>query len=270
MSETPLIEIQNATVWRGSSCVLRDFTLSIGQAERVAVLGPNGSGKTTLLKTITQEIRPVVNEHSWIKVLGRRRWDVWSLRQHFGLVSQDLQNEFLPNSTVLDVIVSGFFSTIGVHDHQAAEVGPEHLVRARAVMGSMGIETLEGRKYRSLSTGQQRRCLLARALVHSPKMLIFDEPTSGLDMAASFDFQARVGNLARSGCGLVWVTHHLNDLPPEIERVVVLKSGQIVADGPKGEVLKADLLSEVYETQLRIAEIDGCFLAFPGSLEGNA
>lgn len=264
MYEAPLIEIHNATVWRGSTCVLRNFSLTIDQHERVAIIGPNGSGKTTLLKTITRELYPVVSADSWIRILGRERWNVWNLREHIGLVSHELQTGFTPYSSVRDVVVSGFFSSIGVDDRLRARIEPGHLDRARAVMHALGLETLAERQYRTLSTGQQRRCLLGRALIHDPHTLILDEPTAGLDMTASFDLLARIGTLGLLGRSLVWVTHHLNDMPREIERVIVLKNGTIVADGPKPAVLTREVLSEVYETNLRLTEVDGYYLAYPG------
>lgn len=260
-----MIEIHNATVWRGSTCVLRDFSLSIGQDERVAVLGPNGSGKTTLLMTITRDLRPVVSDDSWIRILGRERWNVWDLREHIGLVSHDLQTGFTQGSTVLEVIVSGFFSSIGLDDRLRSRIEGVHLERAEAVMRSLGIEGLDGRAYRTLSTGQQRRCLLGRALVHDPQLLILDEPTSGLDLTASFQFLRLISEFVQRGRGFVWVTHHLNDIPLEVERVILMKDGAVTADGPKPDVLTSDLLSDVYETDLRVAEVDGHFLAYPGS-----
>jgi iron complex transport system ATP-binding protein len=231
----------------------------------VAILGPNGAGKTTLLKTIDRELYPVVSDDSWIQILGQTRWNVWNLRQHIGLVSQDLQSAFMPNSTVFDAIVSGFFSSIGVHWQLRDLIEPEQLERATTVMQMLGLETLREREYRTLSTGQQRRCLLGRALVHDRHTLILDEPTSGLDMTASFDFLARIRELARRGRSLVLVTHHLNDIPPEIERVIVLKNAKIAADGPKASVLTGDLLSEVYETDVRVTEVEGHYFAYSGS-----
>jgi iron complex transport system ATP-binding protein len=265
MNEAPLIEIHNATVWHGSTRVFHKFSLTIRQHERVAILGPNGAGKTTLLKTIDRELYPVVSDDSWIQILGQTRWNVWNLRQHIGLVSQDLQSAFMPNSTVFDAIVSGFFSSIGVHWQLRDQIEPEQLERATTVMQMLGLETLREREYRTLSTGQQRRCLLGRALVHDPHTLILDEPTSGLDMTASFDFLARIRELARRGRSLVLVTHHLNDIPPEIERVIVLKNAKIAADGPKASVLTGDLLSEVYETDVRVTEVEGHYFAYSGS-----
>jgi iron complex transport system ATP-binding protein len=132
-------------------------------------------------------------------------------------------------------------------------------------MRMLGLEALSDREYRTLSTGQQRRCLLGRALVHDPDTLILDEPTAGLDMTASFDFLARVRGLARRGRSLVLVTHHLSDIPAEIERVIVLKNGAIVADGPKASVLCAELLSHVYETDLCLTEVEQHYFAYPAT-----
>lgn len=258
-----LIEIRNATVWRGTTRVFEHFSLTIEQGERVAILGPNGAGKTTLLKLINRELYPVANEESRITILGRDRWNVWELREHIGLVSPDLQSGFLPQSTVLESIVSGFFSSIGVHFQLKEHILPWQLQKAGAVMQELGLDSLRDRAFNTLSTGQQRRCLLGRALVHDPDTLILDEPTSGLDMTAGFDYLSRIRALARRGCSLVLVTHHLDEIPPEIERVVILKNGKVVADGPKARVLTGARLSEVYETGIGVSEVDGHFLAYP-------
>jgi iron complex transport system ATP-binding protein len=263
VNEAPLIEIRNATVWRGSTRVFRNLSLTIRQHQRVAVLGPNGSGKTTLLKTINRELYPVARDGSWIRILGRDRWNVWDLRKHIGLVSEDLQVGFLPTASVLDAIVSGYFSSIGVHQQLRDRIEPAQMQRAEAVMRALGLDGLGDREYRTLSTGQQRRCLLGRALVHDPDTLILDEPTAGLDMAGSFDFLARIRALARAGRSLVLVTHHLSDIPPEIDRVILLKSGAVVADGPKAQVLTRERLGDVYGTDLCLTEIDGHYFAYP-------
>ena len=263
MTEAPLIEIHNATVWRGSNRVLENFSLTIGQHERVAVLGPNGSGKTTLLKLIARELYPVVSDDSWVRILGRERWNVWELRRHIGLVSHDLQTGFTPHASVFEAVASGYFSSVGLDHRLRARLETAQIDRVELVLDMLGIGALKDRDYRTLSTGQQRRCLLGRALIHDPHMLILDEPTAVLDMTACFDFLARIAELVKNGCSLVWVTHHLNDIPPEVERVIVLKNGVVMADGPKREVLTAKLLREVYETDLKVIEVDGCYLAYP-------
>ena len=257
----PLVEIRNATVWRGTTRVFHNLSLTIGQHERVAIIGPNGAGKSTLLKTVSRELYPVARDGSWIRILGRERWNVWELRHHIGIVSPDLQAGFMPTATVLDAILSGFFSSIGLYHQQRDQVSQAQAICAERVMDSLGLAPLRDRAYGTLSTGEQRRCLLGRALVHEPETLVLDEATSGLDMAAAFEFMARVRELAASGCSLVLVTHHLNEIPPEIDRVVVLKDGAIVADGPKDTVLTRELLSRVYGIDIRVTRVEGWFLA---------
>lgn len=264
MADPLLIDIRNATIWRGTTRVFEMLNLRIAQHERVAILGPNGCGKTTLLKTINREIYPVVSDDSWVRILGRDRWNVWELRKHIGIVSHDIHSRYTATTTALEVVVSGFFSSVGVHGLLASRVSEAQVSKAKAALRDLGIESLQGTALRYMSTGQQRRCLLARALVHEPDILILDEPTAGLDLAASFDYLGRIRQLAAKGRNILLVTHHLNEIPPEVERVIVLKHGAVVADGDKTSVLTGKLLSAVYETPIRVTELDGYFLAYPG------
>lgn len=260
----PLVDIRNATIWRGTTCVFENLDLTIAQHERVAILGPNGSGKTTLLKSINRELYPVVSPDSSFRILGRDVWNVWELRRQIGIVSHDLQQRYTPTTTALEVVVSGFYSSIGVHGTLSCQVDDQQLQAARDTLAELGIASLARTPLKSMSTGQQRRCLLARALVHRPHTLILDEPTTGLDFAASFDYLARIGKLAAAGRNIIIVTHHLNEIPPEVDRVILLDDGRIAADGPKHAVLTAPLLSEVYQSSIRVTEIDGYYLAYPG------
>lgn len=259
-----LIEFHNATIWRGSTCVFKNLNLRIEEDERVAILGPNGSGKTTLLKTINRELYPVAQQDGWVKILGRDDWNVWELRKHVGVVSQDLQTRYTPGTTAIEVAVSGFFSSIGVHGALASRVTDAQVAAATETLAELGIEDLVETPLRHMSTGQQRRCLLARALVHRPQTLILDEPTAGLDLAASFDYLARIRQLAFGGRNIVIVTHHLDEIPPEVDRVVLLKDGAVAADGDKASVLTGAMLSAVYELPVRVTSVDGHFLAYPG------
>jgi iron complex transport system ATP-binding protein len=162
------------------------------------------------------------------------------------------------------VVISGFHSSIGVHGTLADRVDNRQIAAARATLDDLGIGALARTALRSMSTGQQRRCILARALVHKPQTLILDEPTAGLDFAASFDYLARIRRLSDAGRNILVVTHHLNEIPPGIDRVVLLQNGQIAVDGQKNEVLTDDILSEVYEVPIRVTEINGYYLAYPG------
>jgi len=265
MSDAPLIDIHNATIYRGDTRVFDKFDLTIEQHEQVAILGPNGSGKTTLLKVVNREIYPVLQDDSWIRILGRSTWNVWELRSHIGVVSHDLQARYRGTTSGLDVVLSGYLSSVGIHGILAGRINDAQKTKARQVMLDLGVGSLADTPLQNMSTGQQRRCLLGRALVHDPDTLILDEPTAGLDLTASFDYLARVRDLVDKGKNIVVVTHLLNEIPPDIERVVLLREGSIVADGPKEAVLTEENLLRTYGTPIKLARVDGYYLAYPAS-----
>ena len=269
--EAPLLDIHNATIFRGSTRVFDRFSLEIRQHEHVAILGPNGSGKTTLLKLINRELYPVVTEDSWVRILGRSNWNVWELRSRIGIVSHELQARYRDATTALDVVLSGYLSSIGLQGVLTGRVGGEQKTAALRIMSELGIGHLADTPLRRMSTGEQRRCLLGRALVHEPETLILDEPTAGLDLTASFDYLERIRKLVKKGRSIVLVTHALNEIPPEVERVILIRGGAIVADGPKVEVLTVDNLQKTFNTRLRLSKVDEYFLAYPAApLEVNA
>lgn len=266
MTEThrpPLIDIHDATVWRGDTRVFDGLTLRVMPGEHTVILGPNGAGKTTLLKLLTRELYPVRRKGSRVRIEGRERFDVWALRRRLGVVSHDLQHEYRERTSGLDVVLSGFRSSIGIAgiDHGLGRAEKE---RAREIMRALGVESLGGTPLGSMSTGQQRRCLLARALVHDPRVLVLDEPTAGLDLAAAFQYLGIVREQIRAGRTIVLVTHHVNEIPPEIERAVLLDRGRVVADGAKARVLTDENLSALYRTPVRVHRADGFFVALPG------
>lgn len=263
MAKAPLIEFRNATIWRGSTCVFDQLNLIIEQGECVAVLGPNGAGKTTLLKALNRELYPVVADDAWVRVLGRDRWNVWELRRHIGIVSHDLHANYPATASAADVVMSGFYASIGVHGLIREHLTDEQNQKARDVLARLGMDELADTPLEKMSTGQQRRCLLGRALVHQPHTLILDEPTAGLDFSASFGYLETLSDLSAGGTSMLIATHHLNEIPPEVSRVILLKAGQIAADGPKAEVLRSEILSDVYETPIDVSELNDYWVALP-------
>ena len=186
MSDAPLIDIRNATIYRGETKVFENLDLTIEQHEPAAILGPNGSGKTTLLKVINRELYPVHQEGSKVSILGRETWNVWELRSHIGIVSHDIHARYQDKTNGLSVVVSGYLSSVGIHGSLASRISPQQVRRAKEIMADLGIDSLQKTPLRKMSTGQQRRCLLGRALVHDPDTLILDEPTAGLDSRGKF------------------------------------------------------------------------------------
>jgi iron complex transport system ATP-binding protein len=252
-----MIELHKVTAYQQQTRVLNQLSLKIGAQERVAILGPNGAGKSTLLKLINRELYPVAQDGSYLKLFGSETLNLWQLRDKIGFVSQDLQEDYTPYSSALEVVVSGFFGAIGSHEHLKPTA--LQLDQARAMMVRLGIAQDESCMFQRLSTGQKRRLLLARALVHHPEALIFDEPANGLDMGASLAMLTLLRSFCCEGRSLLITTHHVDEIIPEVDRVVLIRQGQIVADGPKSELLTSENLSDLYQTPLHISEKNGWY-----------
>jgi len=257
MSQAALIEFERISVMRGTTIALDDVSLKIGIGEHIAILGPNGCGKSTLIKTITRECYSLIRPGSSVRILGEERWNIFELRALLGIVSTDLMVTCTRDISGRDVVLSGFFSSIGVWPHQ--EITSEMYDRAERAMAMLEVSHLAGRFTDEMSSGEARRMLIARALVHDPRALVLDEPSVALDLSAQHELRLIFRKLAQSGIGIVMVTHHLSDLIPEIQRVLLMNRGRIIADGPTKEVLVESKLSELFGRPLQLSERDGYY-----------
>ena len=254
-SQSEFLELSNVNVARGDRVVLHDVNLTIRTGEHVAILGPNGCGKSTLILTMACQIYPIVQPGMRVCIFGRERWDLTQLRKHFGVVSAGLLGTDLPGertavTTGLDAVIAGFFSASTLWPN--LHVTPEMRERAREALARIEATHLAERLVGEMSAGEKRRILIARALVHWPRQLLLDEPSNALDLAAQRDLRETLRRLAAEGTGLVLVTHHLGDILPEIERVILMRGGRIVGDGPREELLTAPRLSELFNAPVRI------------------
>jgi iron complex transport system ATP-binding protein len=244
----PLIEMRRVTVRREGRNALDRVDLQIHEGERVAILGANGSGKSTLLKLITRELYPHPSSEAF-RILGRDRWEVVKLRGTLGIVSNDLQANLAPHLTAVAAVVTGFTGHV---DAYREDFATDRVERSLQALAEAGASHLADRRIETLSSGEARRVLLARALAHDPPTLLLDEPSTSLDLAAAHALMKTVAGLVHSGRGLVLVTHHLEEILPEISRVVLLRQGQIVADGPREAVMTAENLSETFGVRVEL------------------
>jgi iron complex transport system ATP-binding protein len=257
-----LLDFRNVTVVRGAADssvppALDHVSLRIETGEHVCILGPNGCGKSTLIKTITRECYPLASADTSVKILGRERWDIFELRNFLGVVSPDLLASCSSEATGRDVVLSGFFSSTRIFPHHSPS--EELVAKAQSALARVGVGHLADRPLTQMSSGEAKRTLIARALVHDPQTLLFDEPGNALDIAAQWQLRDTMRDLAKSGVGILLVTHHVSEIIPEIERILLLKAGRIVADGPKDGVLTAESLSELFGVSVRIAKSDGYY-----------
>lgn len=255
-----MLEFENVFVRRGERLGLNSLTLTVHAGEHVAILGPNGSGKSTLIKTITRECYPLIRPGTRLRILGRRNWNIFELRAHLGVVSNDLMTQCTRDIRGRELVLSGFFGSIGVWPNH--HVLPEMEETARQAMARLDALHLADRWMDELSSGEARRLLIARALIHNPATLLLDEPTTSLDLPALHEVRAHLRSLAAGGVGLLLVTHHLDDIIPEIERVILLRQGAVFADGPKAEVLTTECLSALFGISVEVFERDGFYHAW--------
>ncbi|MEO8126718.1 MAG: ATP-binding cassette domain-containing protein [Bryobacteraceae bacterium] len=255
---TPLIEYQNITVCRGEKVALDSITLSIAVGEHVAILGPNGCGKSTLIKTMTRECYPRLDgPDSWMRIMGKEIWNVFDLRAMLGIVSNDLMLSCTRDYSAREIVLSGFFSSVGIWPNH--HVTPEMEERTEQLLKQFEISHLAERNTDELSSGEARRVLIARALVHEPKALVLDEPTTSLDFHATHELRETLRKVAQAGTSVVLVTHHLPDIVPEVERVILMREGKVLRDGAKHRVLSSKALSEVFATKAEVVERDGYY-----------
>jgi iron complex transport system ATP-binding protein len=252
-----LLDMRRISVMRGAKAVLHQLDLHIGIGEHIAILGPNGCGKSTLIKAITRECYPLDNGGSSMTILGQKLWDVFALRSVLGIVSNDLMAANTRPITGMDVVLSGFFSSTAIWPHQ--DVTRAMHEKAAEVLAQLEAAHLGARLITEMSSGEARRMLLGRALVHDPKALLLDEPSTSLDLFAQRELRRILRELANSGIGIIMVTHLLADIIPEIQRVVLVKQGRVVADGPKNEILTGERLGRLFGLPVTLVERDGYY-----------
>ncbi|HEX4067649.1 MAG TPA: ATP-binding cassette domain-containing protein [Acidobacteriaceae bacterium] len=254
-NEPDFLLMCDVSVARGENVVLHNLSLCIENGEHVAILGPNGCGKSTLIKTLTCQCYPIVTPTTQLRLLGRDRWDVSQLRAHLGVVSAELPGERTPVTSGLDVVTAGFFSasTLWPNLHVTREMRE----RAQAALDLMQATHLALRMVGEMSAGEQRRIMIARALVHEPQMLLLDEPSNALDLAAQRELREALRRVGQQGTGILMVTHHLADILPEIDRVIMMRAGRVFADGAKRELLTNEKLRALFGVEVTLVQHDG-------------
>jgi len=246
-------------VQRDERVALDGLTLSIGQGEHAAIIGPNGSGKSTLIKLISRDLYPMLKEDQpWsMRILGEERWRLFDLRNILGIVSNDWMQMCTCAYSAHEIVLSGFFGSVGIWPYH--EVTPAMEEKTREVMELLEITHLAERNTVELSSGEARRILIARALVHDPQALMLDEPSNSLDLHATHELREAMRRLAQTGITILMVTHHLPDIIPEMQRVVLIRDGKVYRDGRKADVLTSATLTGLFGIPVEVIERAGYY-----------
>lgn len=253
----PLFRIRDASVVRAGKTILHidDFTLAEG--EKMAVLGPNGAGKSTFIKLLTREVMPLHRDEPPVVFRGSARPTLADIKACFGVVSSSMHEQIGVHLPIIDIVCGGFFGTLGL----PRGVHPDSAMRDAAyeALEKLGMADAAQRDVLTLSTGQVRRVLVARELVHDPQVLVLDEPCTGLDPQGMYRIRETMCCLADEGRGIVLVTHYPEDIIPSIGRVVLIKDARICADDSKKALLTDKVMSDLFEVPLRVEEREGWY-----------
>lgn len=255
----PLIHLRDAVVRRSGHIIFSVDDLSIQHGESIALLGPNGAGKTTFLRLITREIHPLHRDVPPVEFCGAARPLLSEVRSRLGIVSGSMQDEIAVHLPALEIVVGGLFGTVGLPAHMNLQVSEEAWEAGRRAMALLGIADLADRDVLTLSSGQARRLLIARAIVHDPETLVFDEPCTGLDPQGMYYVRHSLRELVRAGKSLVLVTHYPEDIIPEVSRLVMIKDGVVFADGPKETLMTSRQMSALFDVPMEVREEHGYY-----------
>ena len=264
-----IVEFEHVHVARGRNVVLHDINVRIARGEHVVILGPNGCGKSTLLKAMTCEIYPLVKPETRVRIMERERWDLTELKRRMGVVQAELPGKPTLHTGGLDAVITGFFSSSTLWPNLT--VTSEMRDKAEQILKLVSGDSLREKPVGQMSAGQQRRVMIARAIAGnrgvgeddgSPKMLLLDEPSNALDLSAQQELRETLRELAQSGTAVLLITHHIADILPEIDRVLMMRDGRIVADASKRELLTEAKLSELFGCSIHLSERDGFFNAW--------
>ena len=264
----PILELAGATVVKDERRVLDDVNLTIREGQHTAIIGPNGAGKSILVSLLTLEQRALATANGTppVRIFGRHTWDLFELRSQLGIVSSALHHCFVNGNsegsiTAEAAVLSAFLSSYGILRYGAVTGAMRE--RAAAALDAAGAGQLGGRTLDEMSSGEARRVLLARALATSPRALVLDEPTTGLDLVARHGFMETVRRLALAGTTIVLITHHIEEIVPEIERIVLLRDGRVLADDSRTANLTSERLSEVFAHPVVVERAGGYYYARP-------
>jgi len=255
-----IIKIENADVFNGMTQVLYNVSITVEKNENWCIFGANGAGKSSLIKLICNDLHPVVKEKTKRIIFGKERWSVWDLKSHLGIVSNDLHSLYTnnKNATGYDVVVSGFFGSIGIYQ----DVSSKQKKKAKEIIEYLSIGYLFDINVSMMSTGQARKCLIGRALVNDPYCMILDEPTTGLDIKAQYDFIGLMKKLSNNGTSIILITHHVEEIFQEISKVALLSDGRIISQGNKQDILTSKNLSSLFGCNINLIEKEGEYRVF--------
>ena len=246
-------EAKNINCFKNGSRVIKDLNLKIAYSENVILIGPNGSGKSSLIEIINRNIYPVDANESKLKIFDKELINLWELRNKISTVNNDIKNRINPNLQVFDLILSGLYGRYCYVQNKSERDS----YKVENIMKKMNISNLSKKNFSYLSDGEKQICLIARALIKKPEILILDEPIANLDYKSKFFVVDKVNELSKLNTRIFCVTHDISTITKIYDRVIMLKDGKIIADGDQNKVINSENLNKLYGIQVEVTKNNG-------------
>ncbi|MBF0541139.1 MAG: ATP-binding cassette domain-containing protein [Nitrospirae bacterium] len=248
-----IFELSKASIILSDKPILHEISLTIAHGQHTAIIGPNGSGKTTLMKLLTGDTHAVYKDDgSFVKLFGQTRYSIWDIKRLMGIITNDLDEKHKSQASHMsgiEIILTGIFDTIGFLPQE--KITLKLIDKAESLMNKLGIQSLRDHAFRDMSSGETRKCLIARALISEPVVLMLDEPTTGLDIAAQLRFFELMERVSVDHT-IIIITHHIEEVLSFINNIVMINDGRIFTQGPKKVVLTNQNVSELFSIPLEV------------------
>ena len=256
---------KNIDVCINQKKILSNINLNLNYGENIVILGPNGSGKSTFLKVLNRSIYPIVSTHSSFKLFNKENINIWDLRKKVGFLFKEMEERVKPCVNLYDLIASGFSGTFNSSSSNFISIKDKEKIEN--LINDWELNHIINDKFRSLSDGQKRRALLARALVYQPDLLVLDEPFCNLDIKSNFILNKNLNNLIENSVNILYVTHSLETILPATNRVILIKNGKIIKDGIPNEIMKSKILSDLFQISIDLTNEEGYWRGIPDGVK---
>ena len=246
---------KNINVYIDQKQILSNINIKLNYGENIVILGPNGSGKSTFLKLLNRSIYPIISKQSSLKMFNKENINIWDLRKKIGFLFKEMEQRVNKGVSLYDLITSGYSGTF--NNRYANLLSDKQQKNIKNLINEWELDNIINKDFKSLSDGQKRRGLIARALVYEPNLLVLDEPFSNLDIKSNFILNKNLNNLMDKSVNIVYVTHNLESILTRTNRVILIKEGKIINDGRANEIIKSKTLSDLFQISINVIKQEG-------------
>ena len=253
--------LRNLYVFIDNKEILSNININLNYGENILLLGPNGSGKSTFLKLLNRSIYPIISNQSSFKLFNKENINIWDVRKKIGFLLKEMEQRVNRDVSLYDVIISGFSGTF--NSKYAKFLSEREKIKIENLINDWELKNIIHTEFKSLSDGQKRRALLARALVYEPNILVLDEPFCNLDIKSNFILNKNLNKLINNSVNIVYVTHNLESILPKTNRVILIKKGKIIKEGDPNDIINSKIISDLFEISINIVKQNGYWRGIP-------